>query len=307
MSATTQRSFAGGHFEITIGDWRHSAYVKSFSAGALTSPTILERSGHSQQAARHRAKDQQEELEFEIGMASSKGVLQWLKDEWSGKHEPKDCTIAWADMNMKVQASQTFEQAFLKEVTFPALGEGGGEMYLKVKLAPTDSKVKLDGGGAAAAGESSEKQKLWTNGAYRLTIDGMKDFTFVNKLEALTWSAGLTPVFTGEDKKAIDMNRTGKIDWPAFKGTVSTAHTGALMKWKEESQNLADSKAEKTGMLEYLHPNRKDTLFSIDLYEVRLAKFGFDSGKANKPDVRRCNFALEVGYLTLSASGLGIG
>lgn len=304
---TTNRSFAGGHFELTLEGSR-PAYVKSFDGGGVETSIVKGVSSVAMNKAFNQGPRAIKELMFEVGMASAGPILTWLRSTLHEKHTQQNGSVTHADFNLYSRASYEFFDAWLTEVTFPACGADSKEMYLKAKLQPEGYDFDIKDSGQRISSDMPTKQKLWSNLGFRLTLDGYEDCTkYVNRIEPFTIKQAVAKLEVGE--RIFPQYEPCQLEIGQLTCTLSEAHAKPLSDWHDEyvaTQNKGDQPAQLTGSLEFLSPGRDETLFEIQLFEVGSASFGSDMSKANFDQIKRVKSVFTIGRIELSGKGLGI-
>src|SRR5262249_34940470 len=139
--------------------------------------------------------------------------------------------------------------------------------------------------GPPISGNQSPSQKKWTPAAFQLRIDGIPEMRHVNRIESFTVSMQLKKLPTGPSRFPA-LVPVG-VKFPNITGTIALEYAGKLLQWhkdyigSKEGTFLRDPKAQLSGAIEYLAPNRTDVLFRIKLWELGLASFKVVSSKAN--------------------------
>ena len=147
------------------------------------------------------------------------------------------------------------------------------------------------------------KQKLWMCSGFRLKIDGLQDVEYTNKIESFTIKQGVRKFYTGEDR--FPQIEPTKIEFPNISGTISLEYADRLLEWYDRYvvKGQKDPKAQKSGSLEFLAPDRNQVLFRINLYEVGLHHLAMVQSQANADQIKRMKFELYVGRMDLDGGG----
>ena len=69
------------------------------------------------------------------------------------------------------------------------------------------------------------------------------------------------------------------------------------------SEGKADPKAQRTGSIEFLSPDKSKTLFRINLSEVGLLNTNVVASTANQDQIKRAKFELYVGKMEIDTGG----
>jgi hypothetical protein len=308
-----RNSYAAGHFEMQIDGQASSAYVKSVEGGWSRANLSDEPSGPSSARAKQITSVEIEPITVELGLLSARDMLRWIQRSWSGQeHRRCDGQITYANFDMRTMFEHHFYRALITETTFPTLdgaSKDGG--YLKCKLQPESVKtLALGVPGPKIASQASSRQKMWTPSAFRLHIDGVEDMQYVNKLESFTVSLQTQKLQTGGARFAEFIPT--RIKFPNLTGTISMRYADSLLRWHNEfirtsdGAGTQDRKAQRSGAIDFLSADRKQTLFRINLSQVGLLYVGAEPAKANEEQIKRLKFELYVHGMTIDdASFLG--
>ncbi len=314
---TTPRSFTSGHFELTIDGHQSSAFVKSVDGGWARAQVVDDPNGSTNSRVKHISTVEVEPFSIECGMTGAGDVLKWIQGSWNRQWSRRNGEITHANFDLYETYRHEFFEALITEATFPALDAsatgGGGGGFLKFKFQPETIKTKTKPGGEGNGGSGGArvvgrigpqvKQKMWNPSAFRFSLDSLDEMRHVNKIESFTIKQTVKKLFTGADRFP-QIEPTG-IQFPNLTGTIALQHAGGLLAWHEEyiRSGKKDVPSQKTGMIEFLSPDRKSTLFSINLHQVGIAFAGIESATANAEQIKRVKFELFVHRMELDGPG----
>jgi hypothetical protein len=307
MTLPTSKSYAAGHFELQIDGHKSTAYLKSCEGGWARANVVDDAVGSDPQRVKQISSVDIDPISLEFGLAGANDMLQWIKGSWDRKYSRRNGQITHADFNMKAAFEHEFYEALITETTFPALdGASKDAGYLKCKLQPERVVTKmLPGGGPQISGLLSPKQKMWTPAAFRFSIDGIDEMKFTNKLDSFTIKQGVKKFYTGSGR--FPHIEPTNIQFPNISGTISLAYADKLLKWHNDyihkHQGTIDPKAQKSGAIEFLSPDRNQTIFRINLFEVGLLFVGIEPSTANKEEIKRVKFEMYVHKMDIDGSG----
>ena len=302
-----RRSYTAGHFELEIDGHKSTAYLKMVEGGFVSANPMNEPIGTHNQRIKSISTMDIEPFTLDMGISGSKDVLKWIRDSWNKKYTRRNGVITHANFDLERVYEHEFFEALITEVGFPTLdGAGKNPAYVKLKLQPERVLERKIPPGAKVNPQGGVKQKLWTNNAFRLTIDGLQGMEFTNKIEAFTVKQGVKKFYMGEAR--FPQLEPTKLEFPNISGTIALEYAGDLLKWKQDyiDKGLTETAAQKSGMLEFLGPDKKKTLFSINLYEVGIAKLQVMHSEANEDTIKRVKFDLFVGRMEMDGSGPGL-
>lgn len=299
-----KRSYTAGHFELVIDGHVSTAYLKSVEGGFVKAQPVDEPVGPENQRIKHSSVADIEPFTIDLGFAGSGDIMRWIQASWRKDFNRRNGQISHADFNLKKTFEHEFYDALITETTFPALdGSSKDAAFMKVKIQPERVVSRKVSGDKAVRGTVTTKQKLWLPSAFRFNIDGIDEMRYVNKLESFTIKQGIKKLYTGEDR--FPQIEPTKIEFPNLSGTISVEYADKLMQWYQDyvvkGQN--DVKAQKTGSIEFLSPDKKSTIFAINLYEVGLLTFQILQSSANADQIKRAKFEMYVGRMDIDGSG----
>jgi hypothetical protein len=298
-----KRSYTAGHFELQIDGHASTAYLKSVEGGYVRASTVDEPVGAENARIKHTSVVEIEPFAVDFGISGANDVLLWIQSSWRKQFNRRNGQITHANFDQIRTFEHEFFDALIAETTFPALdGSSKDAAFMKVKIQP-ERVLSRKASGGHVQGRLGSKQKLWTSSSFRLNIDGIDEMKYTNKLESFTIKQGIKKLYTGEDR--FPQIEPTKIEFPNLTGTISLEYADKLLAWYDryvvKGQN--DAKAQKTGSLEFLSPDKKDTLFAINLYEIGIHHAQVTASQANVDQIKRVKFELYVGRMDLDGSG----
>jgi hypothetical protein len=303
-AAPDKRSYTAGHFELQLDGAPTTAYLKTVDGGYAKASLIDEPIGPENHRIKHTSTVDIDPFSVELGVSGATAVLKWIQSSWRKEWSRKNGQITHANFDLKTTFTHEFFDALITETTFPALdGASKDAAYLKVKVQPEKVITKKVSSGPQLIPHMGTKQKLWTSSAFRLSIDGLDEMSYANKIDSFTIKQGVKKFYSGEDR--FPQIEPTKIEFPHISGTIAAEYTDGLHDWYQKYvvKGQADPKAQKTGSLEFLTPDRKSTIFRINLFDVGLIGLSMQSSTANSDQIKRMKFELYVGRMDLDGSG----
>ena len=303
MTVTQSKSYTAGHFELQIDGHKSTTFLKSVDGGWAKANVVDDPSGGSTDRVKHLSTVEVEPMSFEFGLSGSTHILEWIQGSWNRKWARRNGQVSHADFNLKQTFEHWFYDALVTETTFPALdgaSKDGG--YIKCKIQP-ERVVTKSSAGPQIASAYSAKQKMWTPSAFRFSIDQIDDLQYTNKLESFTIKQGVKKLYTGADR--FPLVEPTKIEFPNLSGTISLGYADKLLKWHNDYifKGKKDPSAQMSGAIEFLTPDRKSTIFRIELSQVGLMSAAIQQASANADQIKRVKFEMFVGQMTLSGPG----
>ena len=305
MTRAGSKSITAGHFELMIDGHKTTAFLKQIEGGWSRANVVDDAVGADQNRIKQISTVDIDPFSIEFGLAGANDLLQWIKGSWSRKYSRRNGQITHADFDLYGTYQHEFFEALVVETTFPTLdgsAKDGGYIKCKVQAERVVTK-RLPPGSPRVEGNVSPKQKMWTPSAFRFNIDGIDDMQYTNKLDSFTITQGVKKLYTGAGR--FPQIEPTNIKFPNLTGTISLQYAEKLLQWHEDYINTgkADPKSQKTGSIEFLSPDRKQTIFRINLYEVGLNFAAIESATANAGQIKRVKFEMFVHRMDIDGQG----
>ena len=292
------RPYSGGFFQLALDGDKTTVYLKNVDGGSVEQEIMSERFGETQYAITHASVAQIKDVTFEFGMAGANTALKWIKDSWTKQYDRRSGQIDHADFNGVIKYSDEFSNALIAETIFPELdGKSNKPAYMKVKFTPESVGPIPPQGNLDPTGGT--KQKLWTSNCFRFLIDGVDGMEFTNKLDTFTVKQNIKKMGMGNHRYQEIMPL--RVEFPKITGTIAESYAGGLREWAKKylHKGKKDPKAQKTGSLEFLAPDKDQVLFRINMYQMSLKLLETAQSQANEPDIKRLKFTLQVERMEL--------
>jgi len=304
MTAPKSKSYTAGHFELQIDGHKTTTFLKSVDGGWAKANTIDDPVGANSGRIKHVSTVEVEPLSIEFGLSGASQILQWIQGSWNRQWGRRNGQISHADFNLKQTFEHWFYDALITETTFPTLdgaSKDGG--YLKCKIQPEHVVTKMTPPSTQLASEYSTKQKMWMPSAFRFTLDQIDDLQYTNKIESFTIKQGVKKMYTGADR--FPQIEPTNVQFPNIVGTISLGYADKLLQWHHDYivTGKKDPKAQMSGAIEFLSPDRSKTIFRINLFEVGLASVAIPQATANADQIKRVKFEMFVGNMKLDGPG----
>ena len=307
MTRPTAKSYSAGHFELEIDGHESTAFLKSIEGGWPKASIADEPMGGQLHRSKQVTLVEVDPISVEFGMTGANDLLQWIQGSWNRQWDRRNGQMTHADFNLHTTYEHEFYNALVAETTIPTLDAASKESgYIKCKIQPETVLVKtLPGTGARVNGRMGlkTKQKLWTPSAFRFNLDQLDDMQYTSKIESFTIKQGIKKLFTGADRfPAIEPT---KIEFPNLTGTISLAYADKLLKWQDDyiRKGRKDHDQQKSGSIEFLSPDRSQTIFRINLFQVGLISAQIMPSQANQDAIKRVKFEMYVHRMELDGSG----
>jgi hypothetical protein len=296
MPATTAgRSYTAGRFGLTIDGTKVSAYIKAVEGGFVKGNLTDEAIGPDLLHVKHLATREIEPFSVEVGLSGCRTILTWIQDSWKKQFSRRNGEVAHGDFDLNTMFEHQFRNALIMETAFPGLDGTSKEAgYLKVKFWPEAIETKKVRSSRLMA-EVSPNQKMWLNSAFSMRIDGV-DMKKVNKIEPFIIKQGVKPIFSG--RELLPELEPTKIEFPDISCHMAVEHAASLMAWYDEFVRNG-GKAEKTGAIEFLTPDRNTTIFTVELRQVGIRNFTISRSEGAQTAIKRAKADFYVGEMEI--------
>jgi T4-like virus tail tube protein gp19 len=302
-----KKSFTSGHFQLEIDGHKSTAYLKSVDGGHVVANAVDEPIGTHNQRIKSISTLDVEPFTLDFGLSGARDVLKWIRASWNKKYTRRNGMITHANFDLERTYEHEFFEALITETTFPALdGAAKDTAYLKVKIQPERVVERKIPPGPKVSPQGGIKQKLWTANSFRLTIDGLNGFEYTNKIEAFTIKQGVKKSFVGESR--FPQIEPTKLEFPHLVGTLGLDYADDLLKWRDDyhRDGGAEVPNQRSGELEFLGPDKKQVIFSINLFEVGIHKVALQQSQANQDSIKRVKYELYVGRMEMDGAAFGM-
>jgi phage tail-like protein len=284
------RPYTTSKFALSIGH-DNGGWIYSAEGGMASTDVVTEKLSQENLVRKRVGNLKYEDISLSFGLGMSRQFYDWVKASFDNNPERKDGAILTCNYNSEVVSSLDFYRALITEVSFPALDAASKDAAkMTVKMTPEFTKLKFSPDGSVDPSKYpiSGKQKQWSPANFRLSIDGLDDACkHVNKIEALTLKQKTLEVPVGEHRGY--QREPGHLEVPNLVVTVSQNSAEPFHHWFHsfvvEGKN--DEENQKTGTLEYLTPNLKDTLFTLTFKNLGIFKFTQDKHEGGSENIAR--------------------
>lgn len=294
---STKRSYTAGHFMMTIDG--SPSVLKDFDGGNIKGEV-----GQIKLASDNLDIKTITNLKFEpftinVGMSMGKSLYEWIKASIEKQHIYKTGFIAAANYDYKAMSYRHFQDALITEITLPALDASNKETaFFTIKFDPVKIEYQ-DGDNADIKGEVNTKQKVWHNSNFRFRL-GDLPCSRVSKIDSITLKQSVVEDPVGEQR--INDKVPGKLEVPNLKVTFSAVDGAPWQKWFKDfciDGNCGNDK-ELSGVIEFLSPNGKEVLGSLDLFQVGIFALTTAKSESGKDEVHKMTAELYVERMALN-------
>jgi T4-like virus tail tube protein gp19 len=276
--------------------------VLSTEGGDATSDVIQEKLGSDAVVRKHLAGVRYTDIELECDARMERNFFDWIRDTLNHKFMRKSGAISLPDSNHQVGSRVEFADALLTGVSFPALDvESKDAVSMTVKLTPEYTR-RQKGPGLQSAPVGPKGRTGWTAANFRLAIDGL-DCTHVTKIERLAFTTVVNQQLLGEVRDY--MQQPYQLDVPDVVLTVPESRAASFFAWHDDFviKGMNGPQYEKSGTLEFLDPNEKDTLLTLELKNLGIYKLARVKPSATG-EIAQVRASMYCEEITLSADGI---
>jgi hypothetical protein len=288
------RSYTAGRFQFTTdGGSKSLGYVKSVTGGNIKGEVVTHSLGPDNVHKKHLATIAHEPFTVEVGMGMAEDFYKWIQASFDKGHVTKSGELVAANFDYEAQSARVFTDAFISEVTMPALdGSSKEPAYMTVKFDP--EKIRYERrGGEKLKGDLAAAQKKWLCSNFRFEL-GRLPCKRVAKIDSFTWKQGVIKDEVGQFRECT--KHPAKVEVPNLKVTVSMADIEAWQQWHRNFviDGICAEGDELEGAITFMGPDLKEELGEIQLFNVGLISLQQAKQEANKEEVARFEAELYV-------------
>jgi hypothetical protein len=288
----SKRAYTSGRFVLEI-DGNRAGFLKKFSGFAMEADIATHDVAVDNIQKKHVSNIKWTPGKATVGIGMGKELYKWIQASFDKGHVYKNGAFIAGDFDYKAQSRLDFQNALITSLTVPKLDGSSKESgYFDVEF-DAETVRWAKGGGESLTGEISPKQKDWLCSNFRISIDGLP-CKGVASVDSFTWKCSVVTDQVGEFREPT--KHPAKVTVPDLKLSISYADYDPWAKAAEDwfvSGNHGEAN-ERTGVIEFLSPNLKNVLGSIDLQNVGFKKFSSDDAEANSEKIKRFNVEMYV-------------
>ncbi|HEY4178594.1 MAG TPA: phage tail protein [Kofleriaceae bacterium] len=296
-------TYTAGHFELLIDGHSTTAYLRSVDGGSVKSSPVDGGHGADLFHIKQAMVTEIEPITIDFGIAGAAGVLKWIQQSWRKEADRRNGQITHADFNLDAMFEHQFYDALILETSFPTLdGSLTEAAYMKVKFLPETVDL-AEASGYKIGGNMPARQKSWLPSCFRLTLEGIDGLDYVNHIDGFTIKQEVKKHYAGTER--FPQIVPSSVKFPPLSCTMNAAYAKDIWKWHEKvnMKGQREHKAQTTGCLEYLAPDKTTVLFRLNLDQVRITDCKFVQANANEDKIARVKFELSVGAMDLDGDG----
>lgn len=266
--AATPNAYAGSRFAVSIGSYS-AGYVKSFTQGQFKGSLNETSTSTEHWMKKNIASWEFTDFSMEVSFAMGKGLFDWMKSAMDNNAIPMDGSVVVADFNGKAIREVQFFRAYITKIGLPALSAADkGNAFITVAFKPTELKYLKASGDVAKPAVGPTTKSITTNN-FRFTLPGF-DVKRISKFDAIEWSCTVKDDRHGEAQYPELAATTMK--QPDIGFTINALDGKQFEDWAKAwfMDGKREEKDEITATLEYLGPNMKDVLATVNFSNVGL-------------------------------------
>ncbi len=285
LETNAQRAYAASNFALEL-DGSHVGFLKSVAGGAITAE-VQDVAQGGQQSDKQLGRSIYEPFQIQFGIgASDPDLSNWIASVWNKNSQPMNGAIVISDHQMQTKFRREFFNAVITETTVPACDGSSREPgNLTVKFKPEYTQ-QVKGSGNSPSNVGVTQERAWLSANFRLTLDGL-DCTHIARIESFTVKHVLPEAKAGETRDYY--REPGKMDFPNLKITLSSASSQTWQDWFESFviQGKHGPQEERKGRLEFLSPNRREVLATIEFTGLGIFRLETSGSQPNSDMVLR--------------------
>jgi hypothetical protein len=241
------------------------------------------------------------ELTLTCGAGMSREFFQWIHDSSMRAYLPHNGAVVAADFHNKEINRQAFASAFISEIGFPACDAASKDAAkMTIKLIPefvpihppgTTTKPPTTGGTII---DKPGRHKPWLASNFRVKIDGLDHACMkIIKVDPLTITVRHAVEVT-PGRLRVYQHVPAQVEMPNLAITLPDSAAEDFMKWHKSFAIDGNHSAgqEKSGTLEYLTPNMKETLFTLTFDHLGIFSLTVDKAAAHGGHIRHVKFEM---------------
>ena len=287
------RSYVGGSYGLLL-DGAFAGYLTGFSGGNTVGDVLKVQPVGADRVQRKRLGGfHAEPITIECGLPMAKPFLEWIRSsiEPGAKFQPKTGAIIEFDGAQKEMGRRNFFNAAITEVEFPSCDASSKDpARLTVTFQPEAVKLAAGTGAKPAAAPATH----WLRSNFVLKIQGLE--------QALTHT---TAIQTVEVKLTGSSDLPGRTTPPVIDAAnlnivVADTLIGQFYTWHDEFVIKRTGKP-RPGVLDYLSPDMKSVLLSLNLSNLGIIKVAPEAPAAGAPQgIRRSKVEMYCESVTIN-------
>ena len=276
-----RRSYVAGRHAIFL-DGEMAGWLQSVEGGQAAGDAIAGRLGQYPVETKHIAGVKYEDITLTCGTGMSPHFYEWITATTNSQYLRKSGQIVTCDENFKPMSALDFSNAIMTEVGFPALDAASKDAAkMTIKMRPEWTRINARPGGSVSGMTNTKAQKKWLPANFRLQIAGL-DCTRVNKIEAITVKQKVVESPVGASRGYQKESANVEVSKLVF--TLPDVQAESFYK---EAVGKRGPGNRKTGQLDYLSEDMRESLFTLKFTELVAVSLTPDKTGAGNETIRR--------------------
>jgi len=277
-SENDKRGYGAGRYAVEL-QGISAGWLQSVEGGHAVGDVVNEKLGADNLQKKHIGNVKYEDITLNCGAGMSKNFYEWIEASLDNKHQRKDGAIVTSDYDYKEMSRLEWTNGLISEVGLPALDASSKDAAkMTIKITPESTRM-VNGSKKPVNAQKPSMQKKWLPANFRLRVDPL-DCTKVNKIDAITVKQKVAENAVGTTRNSQTMPASMTISNLVI--TLPESSAQPWYKWHEEFAVKGNNSktAEKSGQLEYLTEDLRDTLFTLTLKNLGIFKIGPDNSSS---------------------------
>ncbi len=309
MTNRPPAGYSAGHFALALdqgnnnqnpGMGNEPAYLRSIEGGFYQGSIIAEALGADLHQVKHLGMVDPQPIKFEAGLASSRELLEWIKESWTHTASFRSGRIdhgsPW-DGKIRNHYAQVFWDALIAQVTFPAMSASAssGSPFLSVEVQPGNIKL-LDGDDLPMQVATADRQLSWSKASFRLELEG--EVIKAKKIDALSVKQHMKKLYTGRSRLPELVPASLEVSNLAVYSNPSDSKY--FLDWYDEriATGAKETSQERSGAIIFQSTDGVD-LFELTLSGVGLYSLNLEKSVANAKETKQFKTGLYIEHVEL--------
>lgn len=222
--------------------------------------------GASNNYSKQISSVQQQDIVIKLDLFGSDdpNLIGWINDFLSPNPTPHNGSIAFLDSNYNNVLELSFSNAYIKEITVPAMAAASASLgYVTIKLSPESTQLTAGKGTLTLP-----RSKSWLTNNFKFAL-GSLPTSRIRSISEIKLNREII-----RDKLATNVSPLNVSD---VEVTIPAADRQSWLDWHQKfviQGNNSDS-AEQTGIIDLLDPTLKNIMASVTLTQVGISGLNF--------------------------------
>ena len=234
--------------------------IISLDSGFTSGQVVEGRLGQSLSSKKHLDTIVPEDVFLECRNNMTKDFYLWIQQALGEQAPKRSGGILTMSMGNQLLDRQMFTDAFITEVTFPALDRTSTtQASIGLKLKPR--QWSYQSGGSQIAFPTGVNLGGWLSSHFRVGISGLESAcAHIVKVDSLVWKQSLS---MAQDRLSFT---SGPIQTPNLVVTLPRTQAGPFTEWFKQFviNGKSSDSDERSGSLEFLAPDQQTVLFKLN-------------------------------------------